>query len=188
MMHALTSPLSLLLSIALCSCASVGDDSDDEEPGLPDSGLGGGADANGVDPSDAQVPTGDLGESCASPMVLTLSGGTTKVIDGTGAGREHDHDGPPVCNVPADDVDAVYQVAMKTGETLGAAISGDKGNAIVSVQKECPDSSLVGGCSIGSLSVGFEAERTFDADGVASVFVWTDATAEYTLELTIYSE
>lgn len=150
---------------------------------FPDSGLGGEMpDASPAGPSDAAGEA--RGETCDAPELIVLDVDSATVT-GTTTGYARNHLAPPACNVSDTQVDRIYQVEVGEKQSLNVQLDGtDTSVATVSIQRACPDTSLVGGCTVGTPNNGFDATRDYDQAGTAYIFVWANEGVDYTLSIT----
>jgi hypothetical protein len=136
------------------------------------------------------VPDADLaddagplpGDDCSAPLDVVLTGSTAS-IDGSTAGMHHDYDGPPACSIPSSSLDVVYKASVPAGQQIAVHYTADGVMDCISVQRACPDTTLIGGCTCGDPTTTLDAVREYAESGDAYIFIWGDGEKDFHLDV-----
>jgi len=172
----------------------------DAEPDIPPDGP----DTEDLAPEDARedepegdgtdivpdVPDADIaddagpapGDDCGAPLDVVLTGSTAS-IDGSTAAMHHDHDGPPACAIPSSSLDMVYKASVPAGQRIAVHYTADGVMDCISVQRACPDTTLIGGCTCGDPTTTLDAVREYAETGDAYIFIWADGEKDFHLDV-----
>lgn len=124
------------------------------------------------------------GDNCDNTIDIIMSGSTASETGST-AGMHHDYDGPPACSISSSSLDIVYKVDMSAGNRINVDYTASGTMDCISIQRECPDTSLIGGCTCGDPTTTLEASREYDGDGTAYIFIWADGEKTFNLDIEV---